>query len=165
MLASDLPHEGESKTCSARATAPGSAVEGQEHTLPVTRGDAGAAIGNSQDCLRSGGPHIDLDRRHAVPLRIVDEIAYHPTQQRWVTKHDDRGACDGALLVSGSLLGRKRKQINLLMPIDTLTGLQPARKQDLLDQTIELRDVEFQLLLASGVCSPLEQLDGKPDTR
>src|SRR5215208_659242 len=47
MLASDLPHERESKTCSASATAPGSAVEGQEHTLSVARGDAGAAIGNS----------------------------------------------------------------------------------------------------------------------
>jgi hypothetical protein len=102
-----------------------------KNTLPLARRDARALIGNGHDRLRRSGADIDLDRRNAVPPRIVDEIAYHPPQQGWVAEHSDGLTCDGALLVSGSLLGGKRKQIDVLTHVDGLDGLQPAQKQDL----------------------------------
>ena len=62
--------------------AAGDAEERREHALALAGSDAGAAVadGDRWRCAPSRA-HLDLDRRRAVALGVLDQVAHHAAQQ------------------------------------------------------------------------------------
>ena len=69
-------------------------------------------------------------------LRIFDEIANHPPQQRGVAPHDDRLAGGIAFRATGAFLRGKRQKIHIFADVEFSYCVEAAREQDLLDQRV-----------------------------
>src|SRR5262249_12804460 len=126
------------------AVAAGDAEERREGALAVAKSDAGAAIADSQARPVAVGPHADIYRRRAVALCVLDQVAHHAPQERAVAEHGHGLTADRAMLVAGGLLGRERKEVHLLAPVQALDRIEAAGEQDLVDQCIELGDVALE---------------------
>jgi hypothetical protein len=59
-------------------------------------------------------PYLYLDRRAAVPVSIVEQVAHHPLQKGSIAAHDGWFAGDRTVLVANGLLGGDAKQIDIL---------------------------------------------------
>ena len=93
----------------------------------------------------------DRDRRLAVTLRIFEEVADHPAQQRRVAAHRHGLAFEAAIRVVRAFLCRERDEVDRLIDVELVGGLEPAGEQNLVDQLVELGDVALELRLASGL--------------
>jgi hypothetical protein len=70
-------------------------------------------VGDKQHGPICLAPYLYLDRRAAVPVSIVDEVAHHPLQQGSVAAHDGWFALGQTLLVSNRFLGGDTQQIDI----------------------------------------------------
>src|SRR4051812_46016321 len=64
----------------------------------------------------------------------------------------------------GGFFGGKSEQVDVLA-LQCRADVQPACKQDFVEQGVEFCDVAFEALLLLRVAIFLEKLDAKPDTR
>src|SRR5262249_4982757 len=91
-----------------------------------------------------------LDGRLAMPLRVVDEITNHSTQQRRISKYDYRLSCDGAVVVPRAFLSRERTQIYFLTDIQLPGSVEAACEKYFVHQLFEFGDISRELLLTFG---------------
>ena len=152
MLAGDLPYQGEAQAGAHSAVAAAGAIEGRENSLAVGRRNARSVIGDQHCRLTIGAAHLDHDRRHAVLLGVVEQVAHHPLQQPAIAAHHHRLAGDGAMLVARSLLGGKGEQIDILAA-DPAACTASSRLESRICsiEAVELGDILLQVRLALGV--------------
>src|SRR5262249_2279579 len=137
-------HQSEAKAHSAIATFThtGRTVEGCKNTLTFLLWHARPAVGNAE----TGTARVErddgcLDRRASrVALRILEQIQQKPTQHARVALDTDRGAADFCRTAC-SLLGQQGEQIDLFGMLEVLQGVQTARQQEFIDQSVEFSDI------------------------
>src|SRR6266853_2487472 len=87
----DLPHQREAETSTLLRA---SAVERLEHALALGLGNTRTAIANQYLRVVFDAGDTYFDRRSAVALRVLQQVADHPAQQPRVAAHGDRLAVE-----------------------------------------------------------------------
>src|SRR5208283_1153484 len=80
-------------------------------------------------------------RRHAVSFGVFEQVAQQPAQQPGITADLDRRAFEMNVVVARAFFRRKRQQVDVLGDLERADGVEAARKQYLVDESVELRDV------------------------
>jgi len=123
MPARDLPHQGETEAGAGRSACAADAMERLEHLCAVGLRDAGAMVADPKHRGGVAASHLDLDRRLAVTLGVLQQVAHHAPQQARIAAHHDGVAVERAVLVVGAFLGRERQQVDLLVDLEAAAAL------------------------------------------
>src|SRR5258708_9856679 len=98
-------------------------------------------------------------------LRIVEKITYEAAQQPAIATQYDELAVKGNALIMSAFLRHQGQEVDILRGRRRSGDIEPACKQDFLDQIVELRDIAGQFCLDLGIWLRLEQLDAQPYPR
>src|SRR5260370_38850100 len=98
-------------------------------------------------------------------LRIVEKITYEAAQQPAIATQYDELAVKGDALIMSAFLRHQGQEVDILSDRRRSGNVEPACKQDFLDQVVELRDIAGQFCLDLGGGLRLEQLDAEPYPR
>src|SRR5690606_40323163 len=78
----DLPHKGQPEAPAAGSLSPaGRAIERLEHALALSIGNAVAMIAHRKFHGFACPAHLRVERRRAVALSILHEVAHHPREK------------------------------------------------------------------------------------
>ena len=108
---------------------------------------------------------FDADRRLAVALGILEEVADHAPQELRVAGERDRLTIERAVVVVGAFLRDQREEVEALFRRRRGDDVEAARQQDFLDEIVELGDVALQLGLRLGRRVLAVELDAQAQAR
>ncbi len=106
-----------------------------------------------------------VGRRHAVPVRVLQQVAQQAAQQARVALHGGAGTVQHGVVVMGAFLRGQRQQVHLFHRHGVVDGTQPAGQQDFVQQVIQFPDVLFQPRAPLGIGRFLHQLQRQADAR
>src|SRR5205807_3438019 len=103
MPARDLPHQRKTEADATRSRTGRHPVERRKQIFAVRLGDPGTTIADAEHGVALMASRLDLDRRHAMPFGVLDQVADQPAQQARVAAHGHRLARERAELVTCAL--------------------------------------------------------------
>src|SRR5262249_50304115 len=161
MPACNLSDQSEAKPSALRSASAWNAVEGRKQPLARVFDDHRSVVEHVEH------RPIILPRDGyfggwlAMEFRIFQEVADHSTQQHRVPAYDDWLCFDATIVISRTLLDRERGQVDVLVNIQLLGGVEAADEQDLVHELVELGDISLELSFAFGMRR--NQLESEPD--
>src|SRR5215471_21538936 len=108
----DLPHQRQPEP---RARSGPRAEERLENLLAIGLTHASATVADGKLHAFAHASHSHPDRRRAVALRVLEEIADQTPQQSRIAAHDDRLAIELNALVAGAFLRGEREQVHVFL--------------------------------------------------
>jgi integrase len=158
----DLPHQREAQPRTIRVRA--QPLERQEDTFALALRDALAGVHDAQHRPSIVWSHLDPNRRAAMPACILKQVTREAAQQARIPFDTHREALRH-VSVACAFLRYERKQIDRLARGQRARGIEPACKQNLVNQKVELSDVAVEFGFVFRISCLLIQLDAEPETR